>query len=201
MSGTQTVRTARSRVRVVIVEDHTLFAESLELALTIGGYDARRVTVTEQATSHAAVLAQVIRAKPRIVLLDLDLGRLGDGVRLIAPIAKSGADVVVVTADTDRARWGECLKNGARTVVAKARPLNDTLATVRRLNSGLPVMDRAERDELLARWHSTAQVRSERRLRLDRHRLPGRPEQLGGAGKRRAPAHWSWHRCSTSRAS
>lgn len=139
-------------MRVLIVEDHVLLAESLELALTVDGYDVRRVPVPDSATSPGALLSSILRLRPRVVLLDLDLGRFGDGARLIEPLARSGANVVVLTGSVDRARWGGALRNGARMVLAKSRPLNDVLATVRRINQGLPVMDREEREELLAAW-------------------------------------------------
>ena len=42
----------RSNVRILIVEDHALFAESLELALTMEGYDVRRLPVPESASSR-----------------------------------------------------------------------------------------------------------------------------------------------------
>src|SRR6478736_2271472 len=92
------------------------------------------------------------------ILLDLDLGRFGDGVRLIAPLAKAGINVVVVTASSDRGRWGEAIRYGARTVLSKGQPLNTVLATVRRINAGLPVMTFEEREDLLRAWH---QQRSE----------------------------------------
>lgn len=162
------VQSARSNVRIVIVEDHALFAEALELTLNMEGYDARRVKVPENAASTSALLAAVIRAHPKIVLLDLDLGGVGDGARLIGPIAKSGAHVVVITGSRDLDRWGECMRYGARRVVAKTGSLNDALVTVRRLNHGLPVMDREERERLIQRWHREAQLRGERRQRIDR---------------------------------
>ena len=40
--------TSRSQFRIVIVEDHVLFAESLELALTVEGYDVRRVPIPDK---------------------------------------------------------------------------------------------------------------------------------------------------------
>ena len=144
--------TSRAELRVVIVEDHTLFAESLELAFTVQGYDVRRIAVPDRVGAPGTLVASVVRFRPRVVLLDLDLGGFGDGVRLIEPIARSGANVVVVTGSTERARWGEAIRHGARKVLSKSRPLNDVLATVRRLNSGLPVMDTAERQELLGLW-------------------------------------------------
>ena len=159
---------ARSDLRIVIVEDHVLFAESLELALTIEGYDVRRVTIPDREQSPGALLNLVTRQRPRIVLLDLDLGRFGNGEKLIAGLASVGCNVVVVTASVDRARWGEAVRLGVRKVLAKSRPLNDILATVRRINQGLSVMTTEEREELLAAWVSERSHLIERRERLDR---------------------------------
>ena len=163
-----TVPTPRSQLRVVLIEDHALFAESLELALTLEGYAVRRIPIVEHGESARALVATVVRLVPRIVLLDLDLGRIGDGVRLIAPMAKTGVNVVVVTASTDRARWGECLVNGARKVLSKSQPLNEILSTVRRINQGLPVIDREERESLINYWHEQGRERAalQRRLAL-----------------------------------
>jgi len=144
---------SRSQVRIVIVEDHVLFAESLELVLSVEGYDVRRMPVPANASSPATVLAAIVRQRPRIALLDLDLGGFGDGVRLIGPLTKAGINVVVVTAATDLARWGEALRHGARTVLPKSRPLNEILSTVRRINQGLLVMDVERRESLLQEWH------------------------------------------------
>ncbi|WP_205471493.1 response regulator transcription factor [Nocardioides sp. SYSU D00038] len=158
--------TPRSDLRIVIVEDHVLFAESLELALFVEGYDVRRIPVPDSPGSPGALLASIVRVRPRVVLLDLDLGGFGDGVRLIRAIAESGANVVVVTGDPDRARWGEAVRAGARKVLSKSRPLTDIMATVRRINQGLPVMDTAEREELLREWHTTRSAQQALRERL-----------------------------------
>jgi len=147
-------QSSRSQVRIVIVEDHVLFAESLDLALSVEGYDVRRVDVPEDGNNPAGLVTALLRLRPRIVLLDLDLGRFGDGVRLISPLAKAGANVVVVTASGDRGRWGEALRHGARATLSKSQPLNDILATVRRINAGLPVMGHEQREELLRIWHA-----------------------------------------------
>ncbi|MDH2414799.1 response regulator transcription factor [Nocardioides sp. CER19] len=146
-------QTSRSQVRIVIVEDHVLFAESLDLALTVEGYDVRRVDVPVDGAGAGTLLSTLLRLRPRVVLLDLDLGAFGDGVRLIAPLAKAGINVVIVTASPDRGRWGEALRHGARAALSKSQPLNDILATVRRINAGLPVMTHEEREELLRLWH------------------------------------------------
>jgi two-component system nitrate/nitrite response regulator NarL len=142
----------RSRFRVLILDDHVLFAESLELALTIEGYAVRRIAVAADGRSPQALITSFHRTPPHVVLLDLDLGPWGDGVPLITPMTKAGINVVVVTASVDRLRWGECLHHGARTVLNKSRPLNDILAVVRRINQDLPVQDLDDRESLIALW-------------------------------------------------
>lgn len=157
--------TPRSQLKVLIVEDHTLFAEAMELALNLEGYAVRRLAVADS-SSPQALLSAVVRMAPRVALLDLDLGRMGDGVRLITPMVKVGVNVVVVTASTDRARWGECLMHGARTVLTKSQPLNDILATVRRINQGFPVLDHEEREALIHHWRERSQERGDFHTRL-----------------------------------
>ena len=156
-----------------------LFAESLELVFSVEGYDVRRIDVPDNASSPGTLLSSLVRLRPRIVLLDLDLGGFGDGVRLVAPLARVGVNVVVVTASTDRARWGEAIQCGARTVLSKGQPLSSVLATVRRINEGLPVMTYEEREELLRAWH---QQRSEHQVTMaSLARLTARESQvLGG---------------------
>ena len=163
-----TQQMARSDVRVVIIEDHALFAEAMELALSLEGYDVRRTPHPIAGCSVNAMLAAVLRMRPRIALLDLDLGYYGDGARIIAPLSSAGIQVVVITGSADRPRWGECLRNGARKVHGKAQPLNEILATVRRINQGLPVIDRAERDKLVQLWYDQRQEcrRMDDRLQL-----------------------------------
>lgn len=162
------VSPARPNSRVLIVEDHVLFAESLELALTLEGYDARRLPLPTSSAATGQLLAAALRLRPRIVLLDLDLGSFGDGVRLIHPLAASGANVVVVTASSDRSRWGECLRFGARKTMSKTQPLNEILSVVRRIHQGLPVADAQERENLLRLWEAQRKTVEEQRRRLDR---------------------------------
>lgn len=146
MAGT---RNAGPSGRVLIIEDHELLAESLELTLSLEGHEVRRLPLSEDGGSIATLRSAALRANPRTVLLDLDLGRFGDGMALIAPLARAGANVVVVTASTDRGRWGACVRLGARKVLSKGRPLQEALATVRRLHQGLPVMSAQELESLL----------------------------------------------------
>lgn len=157
---------SRSSVRILLVEDHALFAESLDLALTMEGYDVRRFPVPNEPGATAPLVTTTLRLRPRIVLLDLDLGTFADGVDLINPLARTGANVVVVTASTDRARWGDCVRQGARKVIAKTQPLNVITSVVRRIHHGLPVMDHEEREELIRLWHEERAKQQAVRRRL-----------------------------------
>jgi two-component system, NarL family, nitrate/nitrite response regulator NarL len=170
---------ARADHRVLIVDDHVLLAESLELALSLEGYDARRLALPEEGGSMATVRSMALRANPRTVLLDLDLGRFGDGMNLIAPLARAHVNVVVLTASEDRGRWGACMRLGARKVLPKSGALQQALATVRRLHQGLPVVSREELEQLLEAWAEDRQAHDDIRRRLDL--LTPRERQVLGA--------------------
>jgi DNA-binding NarL/FixJ family response regulator len=152
---------------VLIIEDHELLAESLELTLSLEGHEVRRLELPEAGGSIATLRSAALRANPRTVLLDLDLGRFGDGMALIAPLARAGANVVVVTASTDRGRWGACVRQGARKVLSKGRPLQEALATVRRLHQGLPVMSTQELESLLDAYRDERLATEDVRRRLE----------------------------------
>lgn len=143
---------ARNDVRVVIVDDHVLVAEALVLALGAEGYDVRRVVVPEEPGEVGALVAAITRLRPDVVLLNLDLGPFGDGAPLVAPLTEADANVVVLTGLTDRARWGEVLAAGARTVLSKSQPLSDILATVHKIDRGLPVFEGTDREALVDVW-------------------------------------------------
>jgi DNA-binding NarL/FixJ family response regulator len=151
---------------VLIIDDHALFAESLELALSLEGYDVRRLVLPEEGGSMATLRSLALRANPRTVLLDLDLGRFGDGANLVAPLARAHINVVVLTASEDPGRWGGCMRAGARKVLPKSGALQQALATVRRLHQGLPVVTREELESLLDAWAKERQVNDDLRRRL-----------------------------------
>jgi DNA-binding NarL/FixJ family response regulator len=140
---------------VVIVEDHALFAEAVSLALRLAGYPVDRLALS----NHVDTVTAVLRLRPSLVLLDLDLGPYGDGTDLIGPLTQAGTAVVVVTGTADRAQWGGCLHRGARAVLGKNGPLDDMVEAIRRLAHGLPATPRAEREALLTMWRRDGRER------------------------------------------
>jgi DNA-binding NarL/FixJ family response regulator len=152
--------------RIAIIEDHVLFAESLEIALSMRGHDVRRIDLSHSTRTVATLLPPILRADPGIVLLDLDLGIHGDGAQLIEPLARAGTAVVVLTGNTDRVQWGGCVNSGARRVLEKSSHLHEILWTLRRINNGLTVTSIEERAELLQLWHGQRAAVHELRHRL-----------------------------------
>jgi DNA-binding NarL/FixJ family response regulator len=136
--------------RITLVEDHELFAEALDVALTLEGHEVHRVSMNQRALQNGQLLAAILHSHPRVVLLDLNLGAIGNGARVIAPLTRAGIAVVVVTASNDEARWGECLFYGARTVLSKSTPLSTIMSTIRMIGEQRRILPREERERLVA---------------------------------------------------
>ncbi len=158
---------SRCLTRVTLVEDHELFAEALDVALTLEGHEVHRVPISDDAMSTGHLFEAILKSRPRVVLLDLHLGASGNGASLVQPLSLAGIAVVVVTGNIDRARWGECLSYGARTVLTKSSPLNAILGTIRMIGEGRSVLDREQRDRLLACFHEERGRVVDSRARLE----------------------------------
>lgn len=151
--------------RVALVDDHTLFAQALEVILRAHGCEVVRVQLPDEPASTHQLVRLCLQSGPEVVLLDLDLGAHGDASRLIPHLDERGIPVVVVTAESGEGRWGQCLDLGARRVLSKALPLGDVIATLRRLANGLPIIAPDERERLLGAWRDE-QERSRREREL-----------------------------------
>jgi two-component system nitrate/nitrite response regulator NarL len=146
--------------RVTVVDDHALFAEALVIALRGQSIDARSV-VPEAPTTFPQLGRAIVDSRPHLVLLDLDLGVVGDTMRLLSTLAGGNLSVIVVTGSADRVRRGEALAKGARTVISKSAPFSEIVTAVGRARNGLQVMTRAERDALLRDYREAAESRRE----------------------------------------
>lgn len=167
----------RGTSRVCVIEDHTLFAESLQIALELKGHEVRRVPLPADLHNSLTLLPAVMKHQPHVLLLDLDLGN-ADGSRLIEPVTRAGTAVVVLTGSGDRARWGQCIRLGARKVMVKTAPLNEILSTIRLIGEGRPVMAVEEREELVRFWQ---EERAQVEELLDRlNRLTAREAEVLG---------------------
>jgi two-component system nitrate/nitrite response regulator NarL len=162
------VNSEGSTTRVAIVDPHVLFAECLEVALNLRGYQTHRIPVPDSPQTYTPLVAAIRHARPAVVIINLDLGEGKDGCNLIEPVVASGAAVIGVTGSSDRSRWGECLVRGACTVVSQEVPLSAVTSAIRRIRGGSRVMPREEFLGLVRRFHEGDRGRREVRARLER---------------------------------
>jgi DNA-binding NarL/FixJ family response regulator len=124
--------------RVAIVDDHRFLAQTLALALQDADFDAVLIDPADD------VVLRISQWDASVVLLDLNLEREVSGDQLI-PALSGGRAVVVLTAENDQARWGECLLAGAVGVLAKSSPLEDVVTAVSLAARGEAVVTDAQR--------------------------------------------------------
>jgi DNA-binding NarL/FixJ family response regulator len=133
-------------LRVLLVDDHALLADSLAVALRGEGLTADIADLS----SRDRLLSAVFEDPPALVLLDLELGgELGDGNTLVRPCVQAGSRVLVVSGTTQRQRLGTALEQGAVGYVAKSAPFEDLLASTVAAARGEPVMSPEERRQSL----------------------------------------------------
>lgn len=124
---------ARTRSRILVVDDDAALAEMLQLVLHQEGFDTVRC-----ATGDGA-LQEFRSSQPDLVLLDLMLpGR--DGVTVCRDIrAESGVPIVMLTARSDTADVVAGLEAGADDYIAKPFKAKELVARIRtrlRRNNG-----------------------------------------------------------------
>jgi DNA-binding NarL/FixJ family response regulator len=147
VAGSSPAAPAEGGGGVLIVDDHGLLAEALALSLRAEGSDAEAIVPA----SVDAVLAAVEQHRPRLVLLDVDLG-FGDttGVELVPSLRALGAAVLVLTGSRDPLVLGACLEAGAVGLASKASPFSVLVDLVQRAARGEDLPGRRLREHLLA---------------------------------------------------
>lgn len=146
--------------RVLIVDDHDMFAESLLLALDVAGFRVQR------APSLDPEVVLATGADVDVVLLDLQFDRDGTtSLPLVDPLRAAGATIVMVTGVDEPSRLGECLEAGACSVVNKSEPLEMLIHATREAAAGRSVNPGATRAALL---QALREQRAEFGLRTER---------------------------------
>ena len=114
-------------VRIVIADDHRLFAKTLE-ALVAGEPELEVVGVAEDGVEAIELSATL---SPDLVLMDIDMPRL-DGLTATARMRELGlsAAVIVLTASDDPAHSQQALSIGAAAYLTKDRVATTLLPTI-----------------------------------------------------------------------
>ena len=153
-------------MHVTLFEDHNLFAEALAIVLSTHGHDAPLVDLPDDVGSVDSLIGLLLATSPDVVLLDLDLGLSGVAIEVIDGLLGEEIPVVVLTGSVDHARWGEYVYHGVEQVVPKNAQLEDLLATLRRIEEGLPPIHPEDHLALIDTWRSERAARREARDRL-----------------------------------
>jgi DNA-binding NarL/FixJ family response regulator len=144
---------ADATVRVLVVDDHQMFAASLAHALQ----SEPDLLVVGQATSISEAQNLVAATAPDVVLLDHRLPD-GDGVSAIADLhrIRPSAQVVVLTATTSDRVLVAAMEAGAAGFIAKTQRLDDVIDGVRAAAQGESVVSAKLLTRLLPRLHRQA---------------------------------------------
>jgi DNA-binding NarL/FixJ family response regulator len=149
--------------RVCVVDDHLLFAESLAALLNARGIPTTAVS----AADHAGLVTAIRSERPEVVLLDLDLGPLGDSSPMIAALAP-WVRVVVLSGTAERWRLARALELGAIGVQAKSSRFEELLAVTERALTTTGHLDPSGSAVLLAELGQRRAQRAHRFAPFDR---------------------------------
>ncbi len=132
-------------IRVMIADDHKLFAEGLSQALDFLP-DTRVVGVVD---SGPALDEALMNQPAEVVIVDIEMPG-GDGIDTIAELGRR-TRAIVVSMYASEEQKARAIEAGARGFFSKAVPLNTLAAAVRAVADGKTLIDLEdhERDELL----------------------------------------------------
>jgi DNA-binding NarL/FixJ family response regulator len=124
------VRSRRGKqkpLRVLIADDHRLFAEALEAILTTD----ERIEVVGQASDGAQAVELVRKLEPDVVLMDVSMPVL-DGFEATREIREEsdGVRVLMLTGSNSRADVDRSREAGASGYVTKDRIASELVATI-----------------------------------------------------------------------
>lgn len=120
-------------IRILMVDDHSLFRDSLSRLLqTSSGFE-----VVGECTSVAEALAALAGTEADVVLLDYDLGaEQGTGLLTDMKQRQITAKVLVVTAGMSDAATRMALESGASGIFLKHSSLDQLLSAIQRVAHG-----------------------------------------------------------------
>jgi DNA-binding NarL/FixJ family response regulator len=122
-------------ITVMVVDDHPIWREGVARDLT-----ERGLTVIATAADADAAVRIAFATRPRVVLMDLNLGA-SSGVRAIEGILGKLPEtrILVLSASAEHSDVLEAVKAGANGYLLKSAGADELLAAVRRTAEGFPV--------------------------------------------------------------
>ena len=120
-------------IRLLIVEDQTLMRQGLKTILDL----EPGLEVVAEAADGAEGVAQALRLRPDVVLMDVQMPRL-DGVQATAELVRQwpAARVIILTTFDRDDYVFQGVRAGAQGYLLKDAPADQLIATIRRVHAG-----------------------------------------------------------------
>ena len=128
-------------IRVLIAEDQRVMADALRVVLELEG----DITVVGVVDDGAAAVAEALRVRPDVVVMDVHLASVGGLAATKTLISRwTDARVLVLTTDQSPRLVAESAAAGAVGHLTKDRALTDVIGAVRRVARGDVLFSAAE---------------------------------------------------------
>jgi len=151
-------------IRVLVVDDHRIFAEALAIAVGL-----TRDMTADVATSGPEAIEAAPRLHPDVVLMDLEMPGM-DGLAATSQLraAYPPARVVVVSGHEDDVAKAQALDAGAVGFVPKLSAVSEIIAVIRQACHGEPLIDDRESIRLTRILRHRRHLDSTQRQRVSR---------------------------------
>lgn len=123
-------------LRILVIDDHTLFREGLQ-----GLLSRRNIDVVAATGDGREGLQLAIKHNPDIVLLDMRMPNI-DGIAVLKQLKEAGLQmhVVILTTSSDERDLVEALRNGARGYLLKDMEPDTLVSALRDISTGNTVV-------------------------------------------------------------
>lgn len=152
-------------MRILVVDDHSLFRDGVISLLEAGGH-----TVVGQAGDGLTAVESIRSLRPDLVLMDISMPRM-DGIEALRQIKASSPDVKVImlTVSEDEANLVQAIRAGADGYLLKHLNAKDFLEMVNGLERGEAAITRSLTMRLLK--HMTTPEPASQRILLSEREL------------------------------
>lgn len=152
-------------MRILVVDDHSLFRDGVISLLEAGGH-----TVVGQAGDGLAAIESVRSLRPDLVLMDISMPRM-DGIEALRQIKASSPEVkiIMLTVSEDEANLVQAIRGGADGYLLKHLNAKDFLEMVNGLERGEAAITRSLTMRLLK--HMTTQEPASQHILLSEREL------------------------------
>jgi len=127
------------KVKVLIVDDHTVFCEALASLLTLKG----EVDVVGTASNAEDGLKKVKELNPQIVLLDIELNGCTDGIQATHMIKEKfpATEVIMLTMHSNEDYLVDSINAGAKGYISKEFSCSYLLQAIKAVSKGESLVD------------------------------------------------------------